>query len=65
MRDVAFTLTPALTPPEPPFGHAPLPRPPWIWIVSDGLGREVATAPTRAGARAAVRALYSRLQIAA
>ncbi len=60
MRDSSFQLAPTLTPPEPPFSSAPLLRHPWTWQAFDALGREVASARTRAGIRAALVALYGR-----
>ena len=60
MRDLSYTLHPTLTAPEPPFVSEPILRPPWTWRVTDRLGRETATARTRAGIRLAAQALHAR-----
>jgi hypothetical protein len=58
VRNLAFNLAPGLFAPAPPFRSASPAAPPWRWTVFDAHGRPVGTAATRAGARAAVRALY-------
>jgi hypothetical protein len=58
MRDSSFQLEPSLFEPTAPFRYALVPEPPWRWAVRDGVNTLVATARTRAGARAATRWLY-------
>ncbi len=65
MRDTSYAVWRIVPELAGPFVHAQQMRPPWLWIVTDGQGREVATARTRAGARAAVLALYGQLSQAA
>lgn len=58
MRDASFTLRPGLFAPAPPFFPVCGAKP-YCWTVSDAFGSPVASARTRAGARAAVKALYA------
>jgi hypothetical protein len=58
VRDYSFTLRRALVPSVPAFAYRPMRVAPWLWLVTDGQGQEVGRARTRAGARAAVHALY-------
>lgn len=62
MRDHSFTLEPALFAPLAPLRCEVPTAPPWRWAVRDAAGSLLATAKTRAGARAAARALYNRGQ---
>jgi len=65
MRDVSFVLFPELwASAPPPFAYRFEAARPWSarWSVRDGLDREVGEARTRAGARAALRALYGETQ---
>lgn len=64
MRDTAFTIVPVLFGPEPPLAYAPVLRPPWNWSALDALSREVATARTRAGIRAAISTIYAHPETA-
>lgn len=57
-RDSSFTLRPDLFRPIAPFTAAHDPKRPFRWVITDALGIEAADARTRAGARAALRALH-------
>ena len=59
MRDTSFKLEPSLFQPTAPFTHATLGAPCWRWAIRDSVNTLVATAKTRAGARAALRWLYA------
>ncbi|MFN4176457.1 hypothetical protein [Phenylobacterium sp.] len=61
MRDESFVLDTAARDARPPFSYAFLHRRPTerCWSVRDGRNVGVGLAKTRAGARAAVRALYA------
>lgn len=61
MRDERYFLDGAANTAAPPFNYFFVARP-WPahgWSLRDGRNRQVGTAPTRAGARAGVRALYA------
>lgn len=60
MRDAGFILEPAAETAQPPFSYTfSLPRHrAFCWYVRERDGRAIARANTRAGARAAIKALY-------
>lgn len=59
MRNETFELWPAAQAATPPFSYQPImSRRLSFWRVREANGRAVGQAKTRAGARAAVRALY-------
>ncbi|MDP1873613.1 hypothetical protein [Phenylobacterium sp.] len=61
MRDESFTLTRAAGDARPPFTRQYIVgRRTAFWRIREASGRAVGMAPTRAGARAAVRALYGQ-----
>jgi hypothetical protein len=67
MRDASFHLDPAAAAAGPPYRYGFIDRP-WpapAWSVRDGANRQAGLARTRAGARAAVRALYGAVETAA
>lgn len=58
MRDQSFHLEPSLFAAIAPLRHDFVPEP-WRWTVRDAANTLLATAKTRAGARAATRWIYS------
>jgi hypothetical protein len=60
VRDVSFELWPAADAASPPFRYDPImSRRVAFWRVREANGRAIGQARTRAGARAAVLALYA------